>query len=113
MSMHYTVESSNAWGQTLFAVSKAQHTLRRKHCKRFPTFSEAQALAEALNAPFTDGRTPYSVETYPNREPFDPFQTDIFVEDAPALNPPPYPWCGQPAICCTKGYCLRNPSCGD
>lgn len=33
--------------------------------------------------------------------------------DEPAPPEPPYPWCMHPAKCIERGYCPRNPSCGD
>ena len=26
---------------------------------------------------------------------------------------PPYPWCHEPAVCVLKGYCPRDPNCGE
>ena len=26
---------------------------------------------------------------------------------------PPYPWCYHPEICIKKGYCPRDPNCGE
>lgn len=25
----------------------------------------------------------------------------------------PYPWCSRPEYCRAKGYCARNPNCGE
>jgi len=26
---------------------------------------------------------------------------------------PPYPWCREPWVCVLKGYCPRDPNCGE
>jgi hypothetical protein len=36
--------------------------------------------------------------------------------DPPAPEPPsnlPYPWCYQPYVCAGRGYCPRDPNCGE
>lgn len=33
--------------------------------------------------------------------------------EAPAKPSLPYPWCRQPERCAGKGYCPRDPNCGD
>jgi hypothetical protein len=44
-----------------------------------------------------------------------PDYRDRRTATAPAAdsNVPPYPWCHTPAVCSAKGYCTRNPGCGD
>lgn len=35
------------------------------------------------------------------------------VRFADATGTPPYPWCSQPDVCIPKGYCPRDPNCGE
>lgn len=41
------------------------------------------------------------------------FKEEPVLPETPREPEPPYPWCHRKAYCIAKGYCDKDPNCGE